>query len=353
MGITLGQLRGRLIGELDVIPPASANERINDALREIYDESDWGFLFEDGFIRTPELIEGTASVEKFSDSVILDASIIAKIQAIHEFDVDIFERQFRVVNVREVPRGFTYRITDIDFGTNTITIDPPYQDVDNLAAKIQILKVYYKPPFFQPTYEKGVDPVPDPIIDFRRFDHIISPHFRRRLGLNVSQAELHKIDPYRETISEPRFFVTHSIDTKFLLDSDGNRIPIYEPVFEIYPAPRFARVFQVKYVRLGLPLLHDDEQVPDIFTKELILSKAKPSIYSWAKANADKLKLKTVGRFDNLIALAKNEYNEHLEKAKKKDEERYPKAYLGNYLDYAEYTFDDLHCYSETLVLNF
>lgn len=352
MGITLGQLQARLIGELDVIPPASARERINDALREIYDDREWGFLFEDGFIRTPELIEGTGEVEKFSTSVILDATVIAKIQAINEFDVDLFERQFRVVNTKEVPRGFTYKIVDIDFGTNTLTIDPPYQDVSNLSAKIQILKVYYKPPYYQPPYEKGVDPVPDPIIDFKRFDSIISPHFQRRLGLNVSQTELHRIDPYRDTISEPRFFVTHSFDTR-TFDNQGTPIQVNEPLYEMYPAPRFSRVFKVKYLRNGLPLINDSNQVPDIFTKELILSKARIGSYRWAKANADKLKLKAVGRFDNLIALDMNEYEKQLERAIKKDEELYPRAYLGNVLDYPEYTFEDLHCYGETLVLNF
>lgn len=352
MGITLGQLRGRLIGELDVIPPASIEERINDALREIYDDHDWGFLFEDGFIRTPKLIEGTGLVAQFSSEVLVDQNVADEINGISEFEPEIFERQFRSVSFVEVPRGFTYKIIEWNPAINILTIDPPYQDVDNESVKIQILKIYYKPPYFQPPYEIGVDPVPDPIIDFRRFEHIISPHFRRRLGLNVSQAELHRIDPYREIISEPRFLVTHSYDTKFV-DNQGARVQINEPVFEMYPAPRFSRLFQIKYVRAGLPLMSDSDQVPDLFTKELVLSKAKQWAYSWAKANADKLKLKAVGRFDNLIALAKNDYEEQLMKAKKKDEDRYPKAYLGNVLDYSEYSFDDLNCYQETLVLNF
>lgn len=340
MGITLGQLQARLIGELDVIPAASSRERIKDAIREIYDEHEWGIFFTDGWIRTPKLISGTAQVEKFSDSVIVSIPIRDAIAAIHEKDVDLFERQFRSLSSREVDRGFTYNIVDWDYDTRTLKIDPEYQDVTNSAAKIQILKTYYRPPFFTPPYEQGVDPVPDPIIDFKRFEFVVSPQFQRRLILNATQNELYKVDPYREIISEPRFFIPHSFN-KF-----------GEPLFEMYPTPRFDRLFRVKYLRNGIIPNKDSDSVDDIFTKELIVNKAKIKSYEWAKANADKLKLKTVGRFDNLIALAENRHEKLLEEAKKKDEERYPKAYLGNFLDLPEYEWG-LENHGETLVLNF
>lgn len=342
MGITLGQLQARLIGELDVIPASSARERINDALREIYDEHEWGFLLTDGFIRTPKLIEGTAEVTKFSDTVIVSQAITNEINATHEFDIDIFEKQFRVINTVEVDRGFNYRIVDWDSNTNIIKIDPPYQDVSNLAAKVQILKIYYKPPYYNPPYEAGVDPVPDPVLDFKRFEYVVSPQFNRRLGLDVTLSEIHRIDPYREIISEPKFLVTHSFNN------------FEEPLFEMYPAPRFSRVFRVKYLRAGLSLVKDSDRVSDIFSKELIVNKAKIKSYEWAKANSDKLKLKTVGRFDNLIALAMNKDDKLMADAIKKDEERFPKAYLGDfYSTTPEYGFDSLHCVGETLVLNF
>lgn len=341
MGITLGELQARLYGELDVIPAASTRERINDALREIYDDREWGFLLTDGFIRTPKLIQGSAQVAKFSDSVILDAEIISEIQAINEFDIDIVQRQFRVINSKEVDRGFIYNIIDIDFGTNTIKIDPPYQDVDDLAAKVQILKIFYKPPYYNPPYEKEVDPVPDPIIDFKRFEFVISPQFNRRLIIDGTTEELNKIDPYREYCSEPRYLIPASFNS------------YEEPMFEMYPAPRFARVFRVKYLRAGLPLVKDTDKVSDIFTRDLIVTKAKIKSYEWAKANADKLKLKVVGRFDNLIAMAENKYNKLLEDAIKRDEERFPRAYLGNVLDSCpEYPREFEH-YHETLILNF
>lgn len=341
MGITLGQLRNRLIGELDVIPAASAKDRINDALREIYDDNEWGFLFTDGFIRTPAIIEGTAQVTKYSAEVIVDVNTTNLINAIGEFDPDIFARQFRSLSRVEVDRGFIYKIIDWDSATNKLTIDPPYQDVTNASAKIQIVKVFYSPPYYNPPYEKGVDPVPDPIIDFKRFEYIISPQFNRRLILDATQEEINKFDPYREYSSEPRYLIS-SLFNEF-----------DEPLFELYPAPRFSRLFRARYLRAGLLLNKDSDKVHDIFTKELILSKAKVESYIWAKANADKLRLKTVGKFDNLIALAENKYQKLLQDAIKKDEERFPKAYVGNVVDnFPEYD-RDFGCYHETLILNF
>lgn len=340
MGITLGQLQARLIGELDVIPAASARERIKDAIREIYDEREWGIFFTDGYLRTPKLIQGQAEVEKFSDKVIVSIPIRDAIASIHEKDVDIFERQFRSISSKEVDRGFTYNIVDWNYDTRTLTIDPEYQDVTNVSAIIQILKIYYKPPYFTPPYEQGVDPVPDSIIDFKRFEYIVSPQFQRRLILGATQNELYRIDPYRDIIAEPRFFIPHSIN-KF-----------GEPLFEMYPAPRFDRVFRVKYLRNGIVPNKDSDQVDDIFSKELIINKAKILSYMWAKANADKLKLKTVGRFDNLIALAENKHEKLIEEAKKKDEEKYSRSYLGNFLDLPEYSWDLEH-HGETLLLNF
>lgn len=343
MGMTLGQLAGRLIGELDVIPSSSARERINDALREIYDEHEWGFLLADGFIRTPKLISGTAQVTKFSPEVILDLAVTNEINAINENDIEILDRQFKVTNSVEVDRGFVYKIIDWDSNTNKLTIDPPYQDVDNLSAKVQILKVYYKPPYFNPPYEKGVDPVPNPIIDFKRFEYIISPQFQRRLIIDATISELNRIDPYREYIAEPRYLVPFTFNE------------FEEPQFEMYPIPRFARLFRVKYLRSGLQLKNDNEKVSDIFSKDFIINKAKIKSYEWAKANADKLKLKTVGKFDNLIALAVNKQEKLLEDAIKKDEERFPKAYLGDYYNFPEYEryYERDFQMGETLVLNF
>jgi hypothetical protein len=349
VGVTLGQLQSRLIGELDVIPASSARERINEAVREIYDENDWGFLYEDSFIRTPALIEGQANVTKFSPIVTVDDNIAAAINNTDPMDVDLFEKQFRSLSAVEVDRGFVYKIVNWIPLTNSLIIDPPFQDVNNLSAKVQILKMYYRPPEYIPPYVQGIEQAPAPVIDFKRFEYIFTPQWQRRLILNATQNELYKFDPYREIVSEPRYVIPYRINE------------LGEPIFEIYPAPKFSRVLRVKYLRAGLPLSRDEHSLNDVITKELVISKAKGKSYLWAKANADKLNFKAVGRyggFDNLIVFAEKEYQTRLEECKRRDEERYPKAYQGNFInfpyyesDFGNYGLDDGVC--ETLVLSF
>jgi hypothetical protein len=351
MGITLSQLQKRLVGELDIIPPSLAKDLINDALRDIYDEVEWGFLFTDSFIRTPAVIDGYANVIKFSDLITLDSATKALVDSITPDDPQLDERQIRFLGTSKIDRGFLYRILDYDSVTGELRIDPPFQDDDNLNRKLQIVKVFYTAPYYVTT-SMGVDPITgepvviksDPVIDFKRFEYIVSPEYNRRLIIDVTPAELYKKDPYREFVSEPRYLSPYSVD------SLGNQL------FEIYPAPRSERVLRVKYLRAGLPLNNPEDQAPDLFSKELLVSKATIKAYKWAYANADKLKLKSPGRFQNLIAIQVPIYQDLLMKAQKKDEELYPKAYQGNVLDYPYYDYDEYflgECMGETLILNF
>jgi hypothetical protein len=354
MGITFKELKAKLIGELDVIPASSAGDRINDALRDIYDEVEWGFLFTEGYIRTPALIDGYASAIQFEDKITLDVATKALVDAIGINQVPFEERQIRQIGSKQVDRGFTYNILDYDSVTGEVTLDPPFQDETNSAIHIQILKIYYTAPYFI-TRSMGVDPDTndpivinsEPIIDFKRFEYVVSPQFNRRLILDATPAELFFHDPYREYAAEPRFLVSHS------QDSAGNRL------YEMYPAPRFERLLRVRYLRAGVPLIAESDQIPDALSKELVITKAKMKSYEWAMANADKLNLKSVGRFQNLIAMLNSPnmpsgYPQLLEKAKKNDEEAYPKAYQGNFADVPYYDWElGGECMGETLLLNF
>jgi hypothetical protein len=465
MGITLGKLAGFLRGELDIIPASSLRDRINDALQEIYDEAEWGFLFADSFIRLPARIDGTASVFKYGRTIRVDAATAAKISAITFDDGVITERQVRIKGTTQIDRGFVYNIlaygntngvqatgniqianpgvgdtvtingivftfTDDPQYTNDvlidpgfinaitaqnlvqsiiayddpatrlasyilapgatinivyisngtvgngftlagtaariivsgahltggvndtigeITIDPPYQDVTNPNVNIEIVKIYYKPPYFSTTSMQDdgtgtfVPVSSEPIIDFKRFEYVVSPLWNRRMILDGTQAEIYKFDPYREFAAEPRYIIPFGTDTE------------NNPLYEIYPAPSQERVLRVKYLRNGLPLVRDSDQAPDIFTKNFIIEKAKIKSYEWVMANAEKLNIKSPSRFGNMIVLAQKRYDVLLEEAKKKDEERAAKAYQGNVFEMP--FFDRIDPYmqhmGETLVLNF
>jgi len=347
MGITLGELKNKLFAELDVIPASSLEDRINDALRDIYDSNDWGFLYTDSYVRTPVLIQGTAQVSQFSKSATLDATTNTTLKNATSIvgQVRAEERQVKFPASVQTDKGFIYNITTYDSVAGVLTLDQPYQDPDNSAALIQIFKSYYTPP----TYDIGTPTSPEPIIDFKHFEYIFSPHFNRRLVFG-SLPELNRYDPTRIYTGDP-FYVA-----PYTFNSTG------DPVFEFYPHPRFERILRVKYLRKGIPLRKSTDQVPNVIPQALILAKCKIKMYEWALANSDKVNVKAPSKYANLIALLNSPNNDAsyvnlLDRAIKADEEQYPKAYVGDFSCYPYYDFD---FYSdrglpigETLVLDF
>ena len=336
MGITFDQLQKRLIGAINVIPASAARVIINDSLREIYDEYDWGFLYQEDYIRTPEIIEGTVNVTKFQPIIIVDLDVQAKINAITENDISLFERQVRLINPTIQDRSLTYNILDYDNNTGELTLDKPYQDATNLVVKIQILKIFYTAPYFIPPYDPAVDAVPDPIIDFRRFESIISPQFRKRLHLEQTLTDLDRIDPRRlNFLGETKTIVANGKDLS------GNQL------FELYPVSRQERLLKVKYLRNGAEMRKPNEELNPAFSAELVLAKAKKKAYEWCMANAHLIpNVGSVGRFNNLIALLESpnnssSYSRLLAVAKKKDEELFPQSYLGDFYlwDYWDWNY--------------
>src|ERR1043165_4243036 len=114
MGITFRQLYSKLVGAVDVIPVPFAQSAVNDALRHIYDERDWGFLWKNGIIRTPAIIEGTAATEKFSKLIPLDDDVKAAIEALDPNDVPLEERQIRFFGSSKTSSLHLYNIEDYD-----------------------------------------------------------------------------------------------------------------------------------------------------------------------------------------------------------------------------------------------
>lgn len=344
MGITFDTLKKRLQGELDVIPASSLGDRINDALRDLYDSYEWGFLFAEGYIRTPALISGFAKVDEFEKVVIISGATKTLVDAIDLNHVPIEDRQFRITSPLQSDRGTVYNITAYDNSTGELTIDPPFMDVYKASAKIEIFKSLYT----GPEIDIGTESSPNFVIDFKRFEWIISPQFNRRLNLDVTQEVINRYDPWRTTLSNPQCLIPKGINLAG------------EQLYEMYPAPRFEKIFRVKYLRNGLPLVRNSDQAPNLFSQELIIEKAKERCYKYIIANSDKLGVKNIGKFQTLITLL-NSPNDMgsipnlLLRAQKRDEELYPRAYIGDFSETPYYNFDYDRGLpiGETLVLDF
>lgn len=317
MGTTFKQLYNKLRGSIDVVPITVCKELINQALRNIYDEHDWSFLWQDSYLRTPARITGTGSVIKFQDTVTLDLATKILVNAIIVDDIPLEERQLKFVTTSKVDRSILYKITNYDNITGIITFDPPFFDDDNSAISLQIVKAYYTAPFI---IING-----DPIINFRRWAYVHSPQFRTNLNLNTTISEINSIDADRTFTGDPIRFIAYGND------SNGNIL------FELHPTPINERVYRTRYLSNGGYLTRDSETISDLISTELVLSYAKQLAYEWVMANASKLNLKSISAYPNLIALAMNKGKILLANAINRDEELFPQAYVGDFTDYPCY----------------
>jgi hypothetical protein len=325
MSLTFAEIKGKLLGQLDILPPAMLGDIVNDALLDIYNSNEWGFLVKKDVLRTPALINvGTASVTKYSELVTLNSVASAAIVSLNENDVPLIERQFRNASVSaNTGNPFSYNIIDFDTTDENavvLTLDQPYWDETNAAANYQILKIFYNPPYITNSRE-------DQVIDFKYWKYFISLKLQRRLHTDTTLDQLNKFDPSRYYIDDPRHVVAHppSNDDDF-------------PKFELYPAPKFERIYQVIYQRRGLSLLKETDIIPSTLDAKLVLKRAEYEAYKWMFANLHKYpEMKgSAGRYQNLMALCMNPndklgYLQLLDRAIKKDEENYPKAYFGDY----------------------
>jgi hypothetical protein len=326
MSLTFADLKAKLAGSLDILPPAMLGDIINEALSDIYKSNEWGFLRKKDIVRTPNVISaGTIGVTKFSETVILDSIASAEITALDENSVPLIERQLKIVSTSEnIGNPYSYNIIDFDTSNPSaiiLTLDQPFWDESKTNAQYQILKMYYHPPFITDT--NG-----DQVIDFKYWKFFISLKLRRKLWTSTTLEELNNFDPARNYTDDPRHVVAHppNDDASF-------------PLFELYPAPKFERVYQVIYQRKGLSLVKESDVIPQSLDANLIRVRAEYCAYKWALANIHKkAELKgSSGRFQNLMGLTMNPndeaaYPKLLARMKKEDEENYPKAYLGDYM---------------------
>ncbi len=358
MSLTFADLKAKLAGSLDIIPPARLGDLINEALGDIYKSNEWGFLTKKDIVRAPALINiGTANVTKFSEVVTLDTIASAAIIALNENDVPLIERQFRNASTSaNTGNAFSYNITDFDISDPTavtLTLDQPYWDETNAAIKYQIIKQYYNPPFIENTSN-------DQIIDFKHWKYFINLKLRKKLILTTTLDILNNFDPSRNYVDDPRHVIAHppSSDDDF-------------PKFELYPVPKFERIYQVIYQRKGFKLTKESDVIPQSLDENLVRVRAEYCAYRWALANIHKYpELKgSAGRFQNLMALTMNPndeaaYPKLLMQQIKEDEENYPKAFFGDYMRmpfidsyigvYPNYTdYDNANCMPNTVLINF
>lgn len=318
MGVKFGEIYNFLSSLNPAFSPSFCQDITNQARETLYRERDWGFLFEEGFLRIPPYINtGTVSVTKYSKEVIASANLATILDVITIDDVPIVGRQFRVRTgiVEKI-----YTIADWDTTTDKITLTEPYLGATNSSASFEVFKSLLNPP----TY---IHPLTgESIIDFRKFypDSLLDLKNYGRLNTGRNISFINSLDSSRIAVGTPYLV------SGFKKDSQGNQL------FEFYPVERNSdeRLFQALYIRDGYNFEDDDEEFPNIFSKEYLLSCAKAALFEWAEINkGDIPSLKGTNWF-NLLAIANFKKEELKAQAIKNDEEGFPRAVIGTYESY-------------------
>lgn len=275
----LEEVQNKLLAEVQSLPPEMALEICNQALKSIYRERDWSFLYKRDFLRTPALIQtGTVLVTKFSSDVVVSADLKAILDAITVDDVPLIGRQFRTFGGQIAGSDFFYNIIDYNPLTSTLRIDPFYQDATNVVAKFQIFKNLYNAPELIERDSQGN--ILFQGIDFANFEYISAPFVQRRLWLDYSRADLDRIDSARVSMGDPRYVSSYG------LDEANNQL------FELYPIPQQERLYKVLYKRTGRNLEPEDNLPPSL-SYDLVLAKSKIKAFKWLAVNGSKVNDKT------------------------------------------------------------
>lgn len=279
------------------LPVNLAKRIVNRARREIYAERPWSFLFAEANITTPTLITaGLMTVTKDSQTVVPDATALAAVTGLT--NPIITRRQIRLGEPGSA--GPIYNISGFD-GTN-ITIDKPFftngTSFTPFTTQYSLLQAYYYPPS----------------TDFLRWVSVADLANGYELDFMKTREELDRWDPQRLTVGQPISIAN------FRAVPDGfwdNSVNVGDPIFEIWPHPTFARVYDVIYQRRGLDLVNDTDTLPQSISMDLLLTKARIHAYEWQMSTEPNF----ANAYRNLVPDLRINYQKLLQEAKVQDDE--------------------------------
>jgi hypothetical protein len=339
---TFQQLTNELNGWIKALPPSLCEININRAIKSILDSSDWSYLLTDGYITIPAKIN-TGTLDLTFGSAIVNISsdlktILDNIES-NIANVRIKGRQLRITSPDIKQARVIYTIFNYDSANSKLTLDQPYLGTTNTTASFEIFKSIINP-----------------------FDDIISD--------GAYQLSIRSIDYVADIIDTRRLYLDYLVDEKdpdrriqgnswalspFKYNSSGVQL------YEFYPANTVNRdrVYRIKFYREAKEneLVNDTDTLPKPLDSELVLLKARLISYEWCEANKGTKSELQKTNWINLIAMLSNVNNpngyiELLDKAKLKDEELMPKAFIGDMYSNLPY-YSLPHDMRDTLVFSF
>ena len=261
-------------GAIPGLSIAYAKTTLNEALKDIYDSTDWSWQTGQSGWLVPTLIaNGTVTVTPYSTAVVADAVATAQWAALTGRPL-LTELQFRN------PSWALYNIVQYLAGSNpsnpnnpyaTLTLDRPWMEpVTGSGQPYQIYQAYF----------------PVPVADFTKFIEIADTLNQSPVSFTrFSQDDLSAIDPKRLMFGPtvPEYAVPWGTDTR--VAPDGTLSPTYGYImYELWPHVLSQVPYAFSYKRSG-PLLVNPTDTPLYpITEECIKWRAKEILYQWKEA---------------------------------------------------------------------
>lgn len=286
-------------GAVPKMPFPLAKKLINRARADAYRQNLWSFLLYDRYqwISPPLINTGLVTVVQGSDTVTVDATAAAALNAGSASFSLITQRQFRV------GAGTIYNIWGWD-GTDTITLDRPYGEASAADTEYQLYQVYYAAP-----YKDHLT-----FISVRDMSNFID------LFLDKTRAQIDASDPQRTWYYFPTDVVFYQHDA-----NPDSATPGY-PMYELWGAPQYSLNYQLYGIRSGMvdggmDLVANTDTLPIALGEDCVIEYAKYFAYQWAEANKGSLPRNQGPDFKFLMGAAHAEYQRLYKDYRRRDRE--------------------------------
>jgi len=250
--------------ELGPMPGALARTKVNEALGLVYDENRWSFQLGTSGWLTPGLLgpqgttgtsPGLITIAPYSNQVVGDPTAATAWQNLIGRPF-ISEMQFRI------PEFELYDIIAFD-GVNTLTLDRPWMEPNQLNQGYMIYQAYF----------------PVPVQDFRSFIAIRDFTNTRNLDFSkTTRADMAVIDPQRIVFQQPTRAVPFDQDHR-----PNSATPGWMR-YELWPHPLSQLPYSLAFMRRGPLLVNPSDMVPYPFTEEMIKWRGKSVSYLWKES---------------------------------------------------------------------
>jgi hypothetical protein len=275
------------------MPFLYARTLVNRAWKDVRESHLWSFnIFDGAWISPPLVSAGLATATLGLNTVTLDATAAAAINAASATYSLITQRQFRC------GIGGIYNIIGWD-GATTLTLDRIFADPSQTLGGYNIYQCYYTAP----------------MQDFLTWVSVRNMQLFLNLNLDKQRQWVDAQDPQRSWYQFPSHVIPFGIDLR------AGSATLGYPIFELWGQAITPYTYQFYGLRRGTDLANPGDTLPIAIGEDLVLARAKYYAYEWAEANKDIAPRSQGPDFKFLMGATETVYKKLLTQYRRQDKE--------------------------------